>query len=605
MSEVRDLVERLYDLIVRGVGGVSSSASSSSAGLGGSDGISFGYVKTWIHVSPDGVDTATGSVDDPVLTLGRAADLANGAVGTAGISLIGDIYPSGHVVGRLRNTVITGSAGAIVRGGVHIPVSQLERRADGIYEYRLSGANVLLSGVWCGWCVTGDGLDVFLPRYRGLSDLQKVRQGKFSPAVPPRGVAVDGATLYVLGDISGTRFVNVSPLSGPAGIVFEDARNVVLDGIRFEGLGGTRCVEFSERCSNVCVQNCEFLYSREGVRVPDRSTVGGCTYGSPGFRDFAVDVAERAGGNFGAFFDYVKKYNHDPKNTGNAYYEGRLATSMPRKSSRYVLFEANRVGDCFDGHSLGQFRDSRIANDVGNGCLDDWCEFESWRKTHTGANLSVDRCTLIDCMSSFSHQDNVGQSMGPVHVNGCMVLNVGKYFTAPYIIKNLTKNRSLPKVKARYDRCFFFNRVGVNQWGSGVSFVYLDHKKGEWIDLSIRDSIIVVDEVDDWDRGWDADCDWNVLVCMRDYPHIRGPHGMWVRSIRDLALSGNFWRTADRDVHFVEPSMLDVRPTETSPHIGRGSDGVTPGIYEPGDALIDNVFSRSRYECEFGRFGVL
>ena len=127
MSEVRDLVERLYDLIVRGVGGVSSSASSSSAGLGGSDGISFGYVKTWIHVSPDGVDTATGSVDDPVLTLGRAADLANGAVGTAGISLIGDIYPSGHVVGRLRNTVITGSAGAIVRGGVHIPVSQLER----------------------------------------------------------------------------------------------------------------------------------------------------------------------------------------------------------------------------------------------------------------------------------------------------------------------------------------------------------------------------------------------------------------------------------------------------------------------------------------------
>jgi hypothetical protein len=109
--------------------------------------------------------------------------------------------------------------------------------------------------------------------------------------------------------------------------------------------------------------------------------------------------------------------------------------------------------------------------------------------------------------------------------------------------------------------------------GAKANFLYLDHEKDKGARLSIRNSIVVVDRLDDWAPDWDPDLDYNVLVSPVDYPHIRGPHGRWYRSIDELKLRG------------VGEHGFDHRPLPGSPLIGAGENGVTIGPYDIGDEL--------------------
>ena len=593
LSRFRGVIEVLEGLLLEfegGVGGTSGVSFSGSGSVVSGDVVRSGgrfvdYVGRVVMVSPVGSDSGEGVEGDRV-SLGRGLEILRSEGGGVLILGRGD-YGVGIGLdfggsSGLPLVLMSEEVGGARFGDVVEEVVGGEFVGGGIYGYGEGDP-------WCGW-YSGGGRRVFLPRFGSLEDLEGVVRGDFRPLIggrrlgmrlPRYGICSDGGRVYgsFPGGVerSGLRY---GRSFGSVGIRVASGLDWVLfDGILFEGMGSGRGIDGEG--SRVVVQNCEFRYCREGCRIGDGSILRGNRYGYPGFGDYAEGVARLSGGNLGKFFDYVKRYNSEG---GNAFYEGRLATSGSIRSGRGVYFGFNVMEDCFDGQSMGQFSSSVSEGDYFRNCLDDGYEFESWRGVHDGRDLEVRGGVLVNCMSSFSHQDNVGQSRGPVRVEGAVVLNVGKYFTAPYIIKNMTSSRKLPKVRAEYVRCFFYNRSGINQWGRGVSFVYLDHKKGEWIDLSIRSSVIIVDEVDDWDRGWDADCDWNVLVSPRDYPHIRGENGLWFRDVGELHLSGRYWSEGILGVGFVE-SMFDVRPTSSSPHVGLGEGGVTSGPYEVGDDL--------------------
>jgi hypothetical protein len=216
--------------------------------------------------------------------------------------------------------------------------------------------------------------------------------------------------------------------------------------------------------------------------------------------------------------------------------------------------------------ALGQFSDSVSFRDVFTYCFDDPAELEGWRKTHDSANLSMIEPLILNCFgSAISHQDTAGQIRGPHRIERAIIDNPDSRARPAYLIKNMGPMPHNPVIS--YHRCFFRNDSGPTGWGDNVNFLYLDHAKGKGARLSIRNSIVVVDRLDDWAKDWDPDLDYNILVSPVDYPHIRGPHGRWYRSLEEIGLQD------------------DYRPLLHSPLIGAGENGVTVGPYDLGDEL--------------------
>ncbi len=436
-------------------------------------------------------------------------------------------------------------------------------------------------GPWCGYYFEPGEEVTFLPRYTSLNDLKDAKLGNYR--MPKYGFVKQGSQIYLRlpnGVDANKKLVYLTKSFSKTFMSFKSSPGVIINGIAFSGHGAGRALDFDEGSHSAWVQNCIFSHGREGMRLSDNSTYTWCQYGYPGMHKFSLDVALLNDGTSTPLFHYVKKYNVQSDNKGNAYLEGRIATSRADRSARGLSSAYNLVTECFDGHSIGQFEDASSYRDAGYRAFDDFFELESWRPQHTGKNLTLVEPFAMDCHTSFSHQDTVGQMRGPHTITRALVINPSQMINAAYIIKNLTSSEKLEPVKATYDHCFFHNPDGANNWGKNANFIYLDHPKGRWIDLSIHNSIIVIDHVDDWDKDWDPDCDYNVLVCKTDYPHLRGKNGMWFKSLDELKLETGGDYLIDG---LTGKRIMDVMPTGQSPHVGKASDGMTVGPFEPGD----------------------
>jgi hypothetical protein len=287
-----------------------------------------------------------------------------------------------------------------------------------------------------------------------------------------------------------------------------------------------------------------------------------------------MTMLSKNGVNINSLYDLDKTYYVDPANPGNAWMEGRLAASYinSRNSapSKTCRFEDNLIGPCFDGMSLGQFEDSVSKRDVFYYCFDDAVEMEGWNRAHTGRNIAVEQATILNSYgSAISHQDTARQIAGPQYIRRCVIDGPDQYARPAYAIKNMGPMPRRPVIV--YDRCFIRNLSGPTGWGGNVNFLYLDHVKGLGAQLTIKNCLIVVDRLDDWNRDWDPVLDYNVLVSPKDYPHIRGKNGRWFKSLDGLVIGGS-------------PEDFNYAPSLGSPLLGAGEGGVTVGPYDYGEA---------------------
>ena len=443
---------------------------------------------------------------------------------------------------------------------------------DKSWEYHGNGVYRRVSsdeeGPWCGYAK-----GYFLPRLKSLSDLQNATAGDVR--LPKYGFCKEGRFVYVR--LPGKDDPNkvqtyLTQSFGRNFIRLNHSPYVIFDGIVFRGHGSGKAILCDEDSHHVWIQNCTFSHGRIGAELADDSTVQWNQYGYPGFAQFAKDVFQLNNGDPGALFEYVKNYNHADGNKANALLEGRIFDSIKSRSAVRLTSRYNFSTECFDGSNFGQFSDSTSYNDIGDDIFDDWTEFESSFANHDSRNITLDRPAVLSASAAFSHQDFSGRMKGPHKITRAIVWNLNKSIASPYVIKNMSSADKKP-VTVTYDHCLFQNLSDPTTWGQNVNFLYLDHRKGKNINLTITNSIIIMDAVTDWDKTWDPDCDHNVLVSPKDHPHLRGPNGIWVTTFEELGLQGGI-------------EEMNFKPTEDSPHFGKASDGKsTPGPHQIDDEL--------------------
>jgi hypothetical protein len=470
-----------------------------------------------------------------------------------------------HDLGTSRDAPVYIKAeqpGDAVMMGTALPLS------DGTAPWRHVGAG-LYATPFPGRPWAGYGGDRFLFSYKSLADLEAGSVAGRNK--PPYGLAWQDGQLYLRlpeGADPAGQAVHVPPVYARPLIEIRRSPYVILDGVGVMGAGNTFAIDADEASHHLWLQNIVCDLSRMLVRLPSDSMVRWNEYRYRGFLPFAEDVIEANGGQIKALFDLVKDYNIVGS---DAHYEGRIAASFDNPSRR-CRFERNFYSQIFDGNCLGRFSDSVSFREVFASCFDDAYEVESWRKTHDSAKLAIIEPLILNVFgSAVSHQDSARQIRGPHRIERAIIDNPHPRARPAYLIKNMGPMPHHPAIT--YDRCFFRNLSGPTGWGAKANFLYLDHEKGKGARLSIRNSIVVVDRLDDWAKDWDPDLDYNVLVSPVDYPHIRGPHGRWHRSIDELKLRG------------VGEHGVDHRPLPGSPLIGAGENGVTIGPYDIGDEL--------------------
>ena len=407
--------------------------------------------------------------------------------------------------------------------------AQWTPRVDGMWATPFSGPP------WAGF-----SLDRFLFLYKSARDL---KAGSVGGVTKPRyGIAYEDGRLFVrLPDGADPRDTPVIVTAQKAAnlAVIKGTPNVIIDGIRFAGAGQTSAISIDENSTGAEIRNCTAELCRMLAHIPSDSIIRWCRYQYPGFLVWAEEI-----GDVQSVFKLCKKY---AAINGNAPYEGRLAAASG--FAERCLFEYNLGGPAFDTSALGQFSDSISSNNVWMYPFDDGAEMENWRRDRPSRNLvSIGDWTINALGPDYSIQDTARQIEGPITVRRAVMIKPDPMAAPAHNIKLIGPYAHDPEVT--FDRCFFHNRTGRTGWGL-KNYLFLDHKKARGVRLTIRNSVVVMDRIDE-SPDFSADCDWNVVVADRPYPEIQGPNGRFFRSIDELKLRG------------LHEDIWDVRPTENS-----------------------------------------
>lgn len=371
-----------------------------------------------LHVSQDDADPIDGTTPDLKFTTIQAA---LDAVEPGDVVTIAD----GRYFEALSLTNFPGTPArplwivAENRGGVI--VSNLQPDAlDGSAVWVNEGNNIYSTTAAEAPYVAWEG-DVMLPRW-SFADLQATTfQATASDSKPTatfnkitRGCAFDNGRVYVrLGDDTSPSGQNISITNLFDATLFNgaSAKNIILDGIEFEGGGKGTVVKFDTASDNPTVRNCIFTGCEQGVLVQADNTVIILSefVGAPGYTQFCQDLRTANALNS----DVVERYNLDYYyaqrfiDPGLSRLDGIMdggidTTAFGGRAARNVRITLCLITECFNGSNFGRHASGLFDSNVLTNCQNIGLNLRSFVAGQSDT-LFVFENLFQDCFTAISH----------------------------------------------------------------------------------------------------------------------------------------------------------------------------------------------------------
>lgn len=349
----------------------------------------------------------------------------------AGFNILraGDVLIIG--AGRYRETLsltnIPGTPANPVWIAAEVPgeviVDNLVQSAfNGTASWRSDGGGVFSipgSRPYIGWEVASGDL---LPGFRAVRDITAATipttRGPNNPSgsirKPSRGVGFAGGRISIRcrnGANPNGRSIALTNGFVTTQLAINNADNVIVDGLVFEGAGDGAAIALQPNCANPTIRNCVFTGCQFGVRCVDDTLIESCEYTLVGLSAWQRELAETNGPTINAVFKYAKNYYTASLVGGSdndALLEGGLDVSIFGRTANDVRITNCYVHSVFEGSKAGRHRNVEVDNCVFDECLDDAIELE----TASGGQgvrgrADVHDCRIRNCFSSMSHQGDV------------------------------------------------------------------------------------------------------------------------------------------------------------------------------------------------------
>lgn len=290
----------------------------------------------------------------------------------------------------------------------------------------------------------------FLLHYRTRADLEAASVNVFSGieganidvSKPDYGFAFENDTVFIrlrgAADPNGQVIKLTADFSSTL-LTLDNANNVIVEGIRFEGSGASPGVLVNTDCQNFTAYNCLSRLTRFGFRVPTNTILKRCDYALDGYDTWKTDLLALDGAQDKGDFVLGKSYFTNDIRGGSAsdaLLEGGLRSGFDVTQSN-VLVDECKMGPAFEGDRQGEFDNSETRLSVFVGLSDDGSQEESTKTTNKSSGNQTHDCRFIDAFVSLSHQGSFIDGSFHAYRNVFEFTNAALFRSTLYFIKML------------------------------------------------------------------------------------------------------------------------------------------------------------------------